>query len=494
MSDRKNNVYSLNGGNALTRTLPANPDVERALLGAILMNNSAYEKSSDFLMPEHFAEAVNGRLYATVATLINRNEAANPVTLKGYLQNDDLVNAAGGFLYIAGLAKAMVTARNSGEYGRLIYDLHRRRMAISMAEDLMNAAYDAPADVAVETMLESSISELIDLNEPVGVRAASNVGSAVDAVLAQHQAIDNGEVSGTSSGFPSIDLQCGLMQDADLIILGGRPGQGKSALASGIGIEAARIFQARAEVEKTKPKHVLIMSGEMSEQQWVSRILTGATGIPGPRQRTGHERLTQQEWDKLAGAQGDLASLPMIIDDGAAPTLSRILARSRELRRQGGVGLIIVDYLQLMGIEKSRRQDNRSAEIGFLARGLKNLAKLLECPVIALSQITRGVETRENKRPTMADLRESGDIEAAADSVYLLYREAYYLLKAKPEKSDELLAWNTKLARVLNQAEVIVDKARHGATGTVFLNFDGPLTKFTDPTQKPGYQPEMGLE
>lgn len=477
-------------GRGLLRIPPNNPEVERAFLGAILLAPRGYDIVSGYLQPDHFTEAVNGRIYWAIGQLVDHNQTPNSLTLKTALERDDLLIAAGGFKYIAALSSSVVTTVNIAEYGRIIFDLHRRRQAIMLGEQLIDGAYETSGEIDPTTIIEETIGELADLNVQAGQNQGADLVNIIDEVMDQHRLLDQGTITGISSGLQSLDDQVGLLQDGDMVVVAGATSMGKSVLGLVTGYEAAVEFKAQADLAGTKPKWVLLFSGEMRRAQLASRLITALTGVPTPRQRKGI--LTEAQWAKLIDIRHQTQDLPLYIDDNTAPTISAVKARARQLRRRGGVGLIIVDYLQRMGIERNRRPENRSLEVGYLARGLKGVATEIGCPVFALSQINRGVNNRDDKRPHLSDLRESGDIENEADTVILLYREAYYLERSKPQGSAELMEWNSKLDGCKSTVEAIVAKSRHGEIGSVFLEWDGARTWIRD-FEKALPQPEFGM-
>lgn len=478
-----------NDSNVL-RTLPHNYEAERALLGAILINNRAHERVAEFLAAAHFADPVNGRIFETLAAVIGQGRAANTITLKTALERDELIIAAGGIKYLASLAAGAVTVINAGDYGRLVYDLARRREVISLCQDAMDESYDGAIDTDVSATIESQISALADLLASKNGGSLVSIGTAVAAALKRHEIVDKGEITGLSTGLRSLDTCLGMLEDGDLTVIAGRPSMGKSALVLTILYHVARFFAAEAELTGKKPRQALFFSQEMTEGEGADRVIAARTCIAAPRRR--RDPLSETEWVKLTDAAADLRELPILIEPTPRATLAKIRTTCRQLQRKGGVGLIAVDYLQIMGIERGRKVENRTQEVGYLATGLKDLAKELGCPVIALSQLSRAVEGREDKRPNLSDLRESGEIEQAADSVAFCYRDQYYLErgepKRKPEETDErffarMASWQDQINAAHGKAEIIVAKARHGVTGTAKLDFDGPRTWFEDPAQ-----------
>jgi replicative DNA helicase len=464
--------------------------VERALLGAILLNNRAYEKVQEFLVPDHFTEAVNGRIYAALGKLIEQGHQANPVTLKTYLERDDLVIAAGGMKYLASLSNSMVTVINAADYGKLIYDLHLRRELINIGEDMVNAAFDAQIDETAQNQIEASEQRLFDL-------ASSGVSDggfktfekaltdAIDLATVAHRR--DGALAGITTGLTDLDNKLGGLHNSDLLILAGRPSMGKTALATTIAFNAARYFGS-TDREEDRGKHVAFFSLEMSAEQLATRILAERSKISSHDIRTG--KLSGDDFGRMVTASSELNDLPLVIDDTPAVTVSTIRTRCRRLARQKGLGMIVIDYLQLIASSRTERSENRVQEISAITRGLKALAKDLNVPVMALSQLSRAVEQREDKRPQLADLRESGTIEQDSDVVMFVFREQYYLerggepVRRDNETSDHhherIIDWQQRCEQAHNIAEVIVAKQRHGPVGTVRLHFEAQFTHFSD--------------
>jgi replicative DNA helicase len=464
--------------------------VERALLGAILLNNRSFEKVQEFLLPEHFTEAVNGRIFAALGKLIEQGHQANAVTLKTYLERDEMVVAAGGMKYLASLSNSAVTVINAGDYGKLIYDLHLRRELIGIGEDMVNAAFDAHIDESAKEQIESSEQRLFDLASSGAAEGGFKtfekaLTDAVELAAAAHRR--EGALAGVTTGLSDMDKKLGGLHKSDLIILAGRPSMGKTALATAIAFNAARYFGS-TDREEDKGKQVAFFSLEMSAEQLANRILAERSKINSHDIRTG--KLSNDDFGRMVQAASELNDLPFMIDDTPAVTVSTIRTRCRRIARQKGLGLIVIDYLQLIASSRSERSENRVQEISAITRGLKALAKDLNVPVIALSQLSRAVEQREDKRPQLADLRESGTIEQDSDVVMFVFREQYYLerggepIRRDNETSDRhherIVEWQQRCEQSHNIAEVIVAKQRHGPIGTVRLHFEAQFTAFTD--------------
>ncbi|MBN06721.1 MAG: replicative DNA helicase [Rhodospirillaceae bacterium] len=474
------------------RSPPHNFEAEKALLGAIFANNNAFDRVSDFLRPRHFADPVHGRIYEATSKLIERGQIADPITLNNFFEQDGSLSDMGGTQYLAELAASMVNVINAGEYGRTIYDLHLKRMLIDLGETVVNRAFSPDVDDLAMRQIEEAEQTLYDLATTGEFEGGfqtfkSSIITAIEMAEAAHRR--DGKIAGVATGLRDIDTIMGGLHPSDLLILAGRPSMGKTALATNIAFNAA--YDYKYEVNEAGDKKttdgavVGFFSLEMSSEQLAARILSEQTEIASDKMRRGS--LSNDEFDRLVVASQQLHRLPIFIDDTPAMSVSMLRTRARRLRREQGLGLIIVDYLQLM--ESSGRKENRVQEIAEITRGLKTLAKELNVPVLALSQLSRAVEQREDKRPQLSDLRESGTIEQDADVVSFIFRESYYLERAEPmqrqDESPDKFAerfdrWETRLNEVRHHSEVIIAKQRHGPTGSVKLFFDGMFTRFGD--------------
>lgn len=482
----------------LARTPPHNFEAEAALLGAILNNNAAYERVSDFLSAAHFADARHGRIYAACGTLIERGQIANPVTLAAVFGQDDELAEIGGADYLVALSNNMVSVINTADYGQLIYDHYLRRELIDIGEAVVNDAYRHDLDNAAARQIENAEQKLFSLatagNAERGfITFADSLTKAVESVESAFR--NAGQVVGVTTGLRDIDRKLGGLHSSDLLILAGRPSMGKTALAMNVAFNAAlaaRDARTAGETDPTKIGSVAVFSLEMAAEQLAGRLLSQAAEVSGDNMRRGE--LTDQDFDRIVTASSDIASVPLYIDDTPALPVSTLRTRCRRLKRQHGLSLIVVDYLQLLSPPTNFRGDGRVQEISEITRSLKAIAKELDVPVLALSQLSRAVENRDDKRPQLSDLRESGSIEQDADVVMFIFREQYYLERAepmqKPEEGtdkfgDRYSSWQERLTEVYNTAEVIVAKQRHGPVGSVRLFFDGNFTKFGDLDHSP---------
>lgn len=472
------------------RREPYNLEAEQALLGAILINNEAHDRVSDLVKPEHFRVELHQQIFDTAAKMIAAGDRADPITLKPFFESAASVEpGVTAVAYLGILAARAATVINARDYGQTVYDLAVRRHLIVIAEDVLNTAYDSPVDFSPREQIEELETRLFSLAEAgkYGQGFTSFEGASSKAVTAALAARKRGGVSGLATGLRDLDSKLGGLQPTDLIILAGRPSMGKTALATNIAYNAARA-RARSLRERPvwaadHPSHAGAVVGffslEMSDEQLATRILAERIGVSSDRIRRG--LINNEEERRLIAAQRELASIPLHIDQTGAISIAQLAARARRLKRQKGLGLIIVDYLQQATGTSKSKGGGRVQEVGEITTGLKALAKELNVPVLALSQLNRAVENREDKRPQLADLRESGSIEQDADVVMFAFREEYYVERAKPvESSLEYADWLAKMNEVGGKAEVIIGKQRHGPVGTVQLKFEPELTRFSN--------------
>ena len=469
---------------ATTRVVPHNIEAEQALLGAILVNNEAFYRVSDFLEAEHFFEPLHQRIFGVIASVVRANKTATPVTLKTFLEREAPIGDVSVPAYLARLAAAATTVINAADYGRTIYDLATRRNLIGIGEDMVNSAYDAPPDEAPRDLIETSEQRLYELAETGKygggfVVFEEALKDAIDMAQAAYQR--DGHLSGLSTGLKDVDELMGGLQPSDLLILAGRPAMGKSSLGSNVGFHVARHYRAEegpdGRAKTVNGGIVGMFSLEMSSEQLATRILSEQAAVSSEKIRRG--KTTREEFDRLVDAAALLQSVPLYIDDTGGLTLAQLAARARRLKRQRGLDLIIIDYLQLIQGSSRRAQEGRVQEVTEITTGLKALAKELNVPIIALAQLSRQVESRDDKRPQLADLRESGSIEQDADVVLFIYREEYYLKNKKPkEGTEEFLQWEQEMEAAHGLAELIIGKQRHGPTGTILLQFQAEFTRF----------------
>ncbi|MGD9916259.1 MAG: replicative DNA helicase [Rhizobiaceae bacterium] len=470
----------------LYREAPNNIEAEQALLGAILVNNDAFYRISDFLKSAHFYEPLHRKIFDVAAELIRMGKMANPVTIKTFLPADEKVGEMTVAHYLARLAAEAVTVINAADYGRAIYDLATRRALITVGEDMVNIAYDAPVDMAPQEQIEDAERRLFELAETG--RYDGGFESFIDAVktavdMANAAYMRDGGLSGVASGFRDLDKRMGGLQPSDLIIIAGRPGMGKTSLATNMAFHIADAYkpapQADGSFKAADGGVVGFFSLEMSSEQLATRIISEQTEIPSSKIRRGE--ITESDFEKLVGCSQMMQKLPLFIDQTGGISIAQLAARARRLKRQRGLDVIIIDYIQLMTGSSKRANENRVQEITEITTGLKALGKELGVPIIALSQLSRQVESREDKRPQLSDLRESGSIEQDADVVLFVYREEYYLKNKEPKPgTDEYIKWEGEMMEARGKAEVIIAKQRHGPTGTVPMGFQGEYTRFFD--------------
>jgi replicative DNA helicase len=462
------------------REPPHNLEAEQALLGAILTNNDACDRVSQFLQPEHFFEALHARIFDAAANLIRMGKLATPVTLKSYFENDATMKEIGGPAYLARLAASATTIINAEEYGRTIHELAQRRKLIGIGTDMVNEAFDGDVENNARAMIEKAEGTLYALAEVDKYgKGFQNFGraltDAIDMAAAAFQR--DGHLSGISTGLRDLDEKMGGLQSSDLIVLAGRPSMGKTALGTNIAYHVAKAYAAEYQADGSLKVNnggvVAFFSLEMSAEQLATRIIAEQSGISSERIRRG--KISEEEFARLVDVSRELQALPLYIDATGGLTIAQVAARARRLKRQRGLGLIVVDYLQLLAGSARKAQEGRVQEVSEITVGLKALAKELHVPVVALSQLSRQVENRDDKRPQLSDLRESGSIEQDADVVLFIY----YLQRKEPRPgTPEHLTWQDDMNKVSGIAEVIIGKQRHGPTGIVELQFESSLTRF----------------
>jgi replicative DNA helicase len=455
------------------RGAPHNIDAEQALLGAMLVNNEAHDRVSSFLDPHHFFDPLHQQIYETAAKLIASGKQATPVTLRTFFESAPPIEP--GLTvpqYLGRLAANATTIINALDYGRTIHDLAIRRQLILIGEDMVNSAYDAPVDFPPDEQIEDVENRLFSLAE-TGKFGQGFMGFNValtNAIEMANNAYQRaGGLSGISTGLRDLDSKMGGLQSSDLIILAGRPSMGKTALVTNIAFHVAKNYKVERQPDGTDKvldgAVVGFFSLEMSSEQLATRILAEQAEISSEKIRRG------------------------MINETGGISIAQLAARARRLKRQRGLGLLIVDYLQLLTGSK-RTSEGRVQEVSEITTGLKALAKELNVPIIALSQLSRQVEQREDKRPQLSDLRESGSIEQDADVVMFVFREEYYVERTKPsEGTAEFQEWMAKMQMVSGKAEAIIGKQRHGPVGTVTLSFEGQYTRFGNLAQDQ-YLPE----
>ncbi|WP_375358413.1 replicative DNA helicase [Candidatus Tisiphia endosymbiont of Neophilaenus lineatus] len=463
----------------VARTLPANVQAEQMLIGAILVNHDYLNTVSEFLRPDHFFESIHQKIYNAIEVITEKGLIATPVTLRSMLERDELFQQLGGSDYLNKLATLSMMVINPLDYGRIIYDLAVRRNLIQIGEEVVNNAYDSSLEYDARQQIEHAEGKLYNLaSEGVNDKSFVKIAVSLSESLANiNRAMKNSNhVIGISTGLIDLDKELSGFHNSDLVVIAARPSMGKTAFAINLAINACNSMKLKNK-EQEKDKSVGFFSLEMSSEQLATRILSMHTEINSSSLRTGH--VTEEHYNRLRREVIDLSSLPFLIDDTPALSIAAIRTRARKMKRKHNLGILFIDYLQLIrGINK---YDNRVNEISEITQGLKAIAKELNIPVIALSQLSRAVELREDKRPMLSDLRESGSIEQDADIVMFIYREEYYLTRKEPSSGNEEHAkWQNNINQVYNIADIIIAKHRNGRVGSVKLHYDGQYSKFSN--------------
>ncbi|MET0238637.1 MAG: replicative DNA helicase [Sphingobium sp.] len=466
---------------------PCNVEAEAALLGAIMLDNRIAEDVQLRVKAEHFYDPLHGKIYDHILRLLDRNMVANAVTLRPMLDSEpSLKDQGGGGAYLAQITGSSVAVIGARDFAQQIYDLALLRALIGVGRGMVDAALDTSESVDPMAQIEAAEVELYKVSEGEGEGGSvkSFLAASTMAVQVAERALNSGgHLSGITTGLTGINDKVGGLHNSDLIILAGRPGMGKTSLVTNIAFNAcSRWMRDKADDipdERNMGAPTAFFSLEMSADQLATRILAEQSGISSENLRMG--KISRAEFQNLSRAARDLQELPLYIDDTPGLTIAALRTRARRLKRRHGIGLIIVDYLQLLQ-GTSRKSENRVNEISEISRGLKTLAKELHVPVIALSQLSRAVESREDKRPILSDLRESGSIEQDADMVWFVFREDYYEMSKQPRVEEEAAyqAWADRMEKIHGVAELIVAKQRHGATGKVRMKFEAHITKFSD--------------
>ena len=461
----------------LSNKQPSNLEAEQALLGSILVNNDIIDEISNIIDPTIFYDPAHIKIYEVIETLNNKGMIANPITLKNFFEKDNMLNEVGGTEYLVKLTRFSGSSKQAIDYAKIIHEMYLRRELVQISDNLSNDTLNANSEkLNAEKIIENTEKSLFNLAERGSFsQSFKKFNHALDqtiqmATLAMQN--DQGLV-GVPTGLTELDEKLGGLHKSDLVILAGRPSMGKTALATNIAYNAAQNILKRQEKAS-----VAFFSLEMSSEQLSTRILSEQARIKSDDIRRG--KVTEEEINRYIETSRNIYNLPLFIDETPAITIAALSNRARRIKRLEGLSLIVVDYIQLMR-SNSNKIDNRVQEISEITQGLKALAKELSVPVLALSQLSRAVEQRDDKQPQLADLRESGSIEQDADVVMFVYREAYYLERKKPkEGSIEYAEWQSKMNDVYGLADIILGKQRHGPTGTIKVEFEGIYTKFKD--------------
>ncbi len=469
----------------LQNELPArqelyNLEAEQAILGTVILNNEYLNRVSEFLLPEHFYEPAHQKIYLQIIHNIEKvNIVANQVTLKQFFESDQSIKAIGGALYLSTLLAAASAIIDIADYGKLVQDLALKRKLAMIGEDIVNQVYKNDNKSTAQEQIELAESHLFKLSENDSGKSdfrsiSISLKETLDKTLIARQR--DSHISGISTGLVDLDKMLSGFQPSDLLILAGRPSMGKTALGINLAVNACKFLNRDIENEKDR-KAVGFFSLEMSADQLATRILSMESSVNATKFRTG--QLSEAEWEAVATRSAEIAKLPFFIDDTPALTIGAVRTRTRRMVRKNNLSFLIIDYLQLIR-GSSNRSDNRVQEVSEITQGLKAIAKEFNIPVLALSQLSRAVEQRDDKRPQLSDLRESGSIEQDADVVAFIYRDSYYHERKRPPETEveKFHQWKQVMQDVANKSEVIIAKQRNGPVGNVMLYFDAEFTRF----------------
>jgi replicative DNA helicase len=463
---------------------------EQMLLGTLLVNNEDMLKVSDFLDKDHFFDPAHKKIYQMISTFLEKEIVANPVTLKRYFDKDESFQDRGGAQYLADLAALSATTINVSNYGRMIYDLALRRQLVNIGQEITNDAFDKEQALSAHEQIDVAEQKLYNIATDYSEHNQGFIPlrkSLNESILKAQNAFKNkGKVSGVASNFTDLDDLLGGFQNSDLVVIAGRPSMGKTAFALNLAVNCCQVLMnnfanRHSGLEQDKPQSVGFFSLEMSSEQLASRLIAMTSKTSTSKLRTGH--IDEEGFERIVSAAKNLQELPLFLDDTPSISVSSLRTRARRLKRKHNLGILFIDYLQLIRpTNVNSREQNRVQEISEITQSLKAIAKELHIPVIALSQLSRAVEQREDKRPMLSDLRESGTIEQDSDIVMFIYREEYYLMRQKPSKegTDAYERWQNDMDRVKNMAELLVSKHRNGPVGSVRMHFDSHLTKFSN--------------
>jgi len=459
------------------KQLPCNIEAEQAIIGSVLVSNDIYDEISNIVDSQKFFDPIHVKIYTTIETLISKGLLANPITLKNYFENSEGLKELGGQEYLIKITKFSTSSKQAIDYANIVHEMHVRRELIKISENVLDEAHNnEEVSISGEEMIQSAEKSLFDLAERGHFnRSFLRFESALKQTIEMaRNAYQNEEgIVGVPTGLTDLDSKLGGMHKQDLIIIAGRPSMGKTALATNIAFHAAKNIE-----KKGTKSTVAFFSLEMSSEQLSTRILSEQSKIRSNDIRRG--KVSEKEFEQFIETSKNIFNLPLYIDETPAITVSAISNRSRRIKRLYGLDLIVVDYIQLMR-SGNKKNEGRVQEISEITQSLKALAKELNVPVLALSQLSRAVEQRDDKKPQLADLRESGSIEQDADVVMFVYREAYYLERKEPTLgSIEHAEWQQKMDEISRMAEIMIGKQRHGPTGNVKVEFEAQYTKFKD--------------
>ncbi len=461
--------------------MPCNIEAEQAVIGSILVSNDIYDEISGIVDAQKFFDPIHIKIFETIEKLIAKGLLANPITLKNYFENNEGLKELGGQEYLVKITKYSTSVKQAIDYANIVQEMHVRRELIKISENVLSSASNSNNDSELsqsgEEIIQNAEKSLFDLAERGHFsRSIMKFDKALEQTIAMaesaHKNIEG--IVGVPTGLTDLDANLGGLHKQDLIIIAGRPSMGKTALATNIAFNAAKNIE-----KKGIKSSVAFFSLEMSSEQLSTRILAEQSRIRSNDIRKG--KVSEKEMEKFIETSKNIVDLPLYIDETPAITISAISNRARRIKRLFGLDLIVVDYIQLMK-SGSKRFEGRVQEISDITQALKALAKELNVPVLALSQLSRAVEQRDDKKPQLSDLRESGSIEQDADVVMFVYRAAYYEERKEPPimGSPEYSEWQQKMDELSNMAEILIGKQRHGPTGNVKLEFEAMYTKFRD--------------
>ena len=469
-------TIQINPNTPSLKEMPHNLEAEQGLLGAILLNNDVLFDISEIIDIDHFYEEIHKKIYEVINKIVSKGQLATPITLKSYFEIEKSLEEIGGSNYLARLANAAVSLDYAKNYAQIIYDLSVRRSLYNLGGKLSYTAIESDMSINPSDLVEEAEKDLYQISEK-GTQAhnvqtfKSSIEEAVE--LATKAFEKDSSVVGVSSNFRDLDQKLGGFHPSDLIIIAGRPSMGKTSLATNIAFNIAKNAHDNSDMDST----VLFFSLEMSSEQLATRILSEQSKISSNEIRKGN--LSENDLDSLVGVSKKILEIPLFIDDSPAISIATLASRARRLKRKHGLGIILVDYLQLVRPAKHSRNESRVLEISEITQGLKALAKEMNIPVIALSQLSRQVEQREDKKPQLSDLRESGSIEQDSDVVMFIFREEYYLEKSAPTPGTaDFMEWQQKMEKIHGQADLLIGKQRHGPTGNIKLSFESKFTRF----------------
>lgn len=452
--------------------------VEQSLLGCLLLENHLVERVNEFLKSDYFALPLHQEIYRLILTRTENNQISDPITLKPILENHEGLKDMGGITYLGELTESVISLSSVHDYGKMVHDFYLRRQLNLIGDETVYSAKDFSTDEPVIQKIEHAEKKLYDLatHGQFGQTVVSFETALTQAIHSAEIAYKrDSHVVGVTTGFTKVDEWMGGMHPSDLIIVAGRPSMGKTVFGTNIAFNAAKTYL----LKKNEGAPAAFFSLEMSAEQLATRILSSETGVSSDKIRRGE--ISKEDFPKFIDVSREIGKVGLFIDDTPALTVTALRNRARRLKRQHNIGIIVIDYLQLLEGDGGKNSDNRVQEISQISRSLKALAKELNIPVIAMSQLSRAVEQRDDKRPQLSDLRESGSIEQDADVVMFIYREEYYVARKRPtENTEKYMEWQRLMSEVQNKAEIIIAKQRHGPVGTIKLYFDGRTTKFAN--------------